>query len=185
MQNQSSYIECSSWSFKKTQEKGLPGSNSAWHSNRFGHWPSYSFRWQFDVKRWGTRRWLYVLYWSFLWRPCWRRLGTMCEMFRMGAHILCWYEGRFCLWALSVINSVLFLGCILCICNFFLYVVTILCAFFVNYSPPQIRRTYLPILGTRVCLIWGDEAFTETNFIPVFLFIMYDVYVATISSLIK
>ena len=36
-------------------------------------------------------------------------------------------------------------------------------------------------------LIWGDEAFTETNFTPVsvFLFVMYDIYVATVSSLIK
>jgi len=36
-----------------------------------------------------------------------------------------------------------------------------------------------------VRLIWGDEAFTETNFAPIFLFIMYDIYVATVSSLIK
>ena len=42
-----------------------------------------------------------------------------------------------------------------------------------------------PKLGTRVRLIWGDEAFTETNFTPVFLFVMYDIYVATVSSLIK
>jgi len=34
-------------------------------------------------------------------------------------------------------------------------------------------------------LIWGDEAFTETNFTHLFLFIMYDVYVATVSLLIK
>ena len=32
-------------------------------------------------------------------------------------------------------------------------------------------------------LIWGDETFRETNFTHVFLFIMYDVYVATVSSL--
>jgi len=36
-----------------------------------------------------------------------------------------------------------------------------------------------------VRLIWGDEAFMETNFTPVFPFIMYDIYVATVSSLIK
>jgi len=54
-----------------------------------------------------------------------------------------------------------------------------------NYSPPQIRRTHLPKLGTPVRLIWGDEAFTETNFTPVFLIIIYDIYVATVSSLIK
>jgi len=40
-----------------------------------------------------------------------------------------------------------------------------------------------PKLGTRVRLIWGDEAFTEMNFTPIFLFIMYDVYVTTVSSL--
>ena len=42
-----------------------------------------------------------------------------------------------------------------------------------------------PKLGTRVRLIWGDEAFTETNFTPVFLSIIYDIYVATVSSVIK
>jgi hypothetical protein len=68
---------------------------------------------------------------------------------------------------------------------FVLYFVTIPCAFCENYSPPQIRRTHLPKLGTRVRLIWGDEDFTETNFTPIFLFIMYDIYVATLSSLIK
>ena len=41
----------------------------------------------------------------------------------------------------------------------------------------------LPKLGTRVRLIWGDEAFTEMNFTPIFIFIMHDVYVATVSSL--
>jgi len=66
-----------------------------------------------------------------------------------------------------------------------LYFVTISCAFCENYLPPQIRHTHLPKLGTRVRLIWGDEAFTETNCTPVFLFIMYDIYVATVSSLIK
>jgi hypothetical protein len=34
-------------------------------------------------------------------------------------------------------------------------------------------------------LIWGDEAFAEMNFTRVFIFIMHDVYVATVSSLIK
>jgi hypothetical protein len=67
----------------------------------------------------------------------------------------------------------------------FSYFVTILCTFFVNYSPPQIRCTHLPILGTRMRLIWGGEAFTEINFTRIFLIIMYDVYVATVSSLIK
>jgi hypothetical protein len=57
--------------------------------------------------------------------------------------------------------------------------------FFVNYSPPQVRCTHLPILGTPMRLIWGDEAFTEINFTRLFLFIMYDVYVATVSLIIK
>jgi hypothetical protein len=55
----------------------------------------------------------------------------------------------------------------------------------VIYSPPKIRRTHLPMLGTRMGLIWGCEALRETNFKRVFLFLMYDVYVATVSSLIK
>jgi len=169
------------------EEKGLPGSNSVWHSIRFGHWPSCSFRWRFDRRRWVTRRWMYVLYWSFLWRLQWRRLDSICEMFQMGAHILCWYGGRVCLWALSEINTVLFLVCILCIRFFFFFFrfCNYYFTFFVSYSPPQIRRTHLPILGTRMRLIWGDEAFTETNFTRLFLFIMYDVYAATVSSLIK
>jgi len=106
------------------------------------------------------------------------------KIFQMGAHSWCWYGGRFCLWTLSGINSVLFLFCILCILHF-LYFVNIPCASCEKYSPPQIRHTNFPKLGTRVRLIWGDEAYTETNFTPVFLFVMYDVYVATVSSFIK
>ena len=68
---------------------------------------------------------------------------------------------------------------------FFLYFVTIPCASRENYSPPQIRRTHHHKLGTRVRLMWGDEAFMETNFTPIFLFIMYDIYVATLSLSIK
>ena len=34
-------------------------------------------------------------------------------------------------------------------------------------------------------LIWGYEAIKETNFTHVFLFLIYDVYVITVSSLIK
>ena len=49
----------------------------------------------------------------------------------------------------------------------------------------SVKIIHLPKLGTRVRLIWGDEAFMETNFAPIFLFIMYDIYVATVSSLIK
>ena len=116
--------------------------------------------------------------------PRWRRLDSICEIFQMGAHILCWCGGRVCLWALSGTNTVLFLVCILCICIFFVFC-NYYFTFFVNYSPPQIRRTHLPISGTHMRLIWRDEAFTETNFTRLFLFIMYDVYVATVSSLIK
>ena len=61
-------VECCSWFFKKTEESGLPGSNSVWHSIRFGHWPNCSFSWRFDRRR-GTRRWLWILYWSVLSRP--------------------------------------------------------------------------------------------------------------------
>jgi len=49
----------------------------------------------------------------------------------------------------------------------------------------SVKIIHLPKLGTSVRLIWGDEAFTEANFTPVFLFIIYDIYVATVSSLIK
>ena len=52
---------------------------------------------------------------------------------------------------------------------FFLYFVTIPCVFYENYLTPQIRRTHAPKLGTRVRLIWGDKAFMETKFTPVFL----------------
>ena len=68
---------------------------------------------------------------------------------------------------------------------FFLYFVTIPCAFCENYLPLQIRCTYLPKLGTCVHLLWGDEVLMETNFTPVFLFVMYFIYVAIVSSLIK
>jgi len=95
--------------------------------------------------------------------------------------VLVWRKS---LWALSGINTVLFLVCILCICISFVFC-NYSFTFFANYSPPQIRRTHLPILGTRMRLIWGDETFMETNFTRFFLFIMYDVYVATVSSLIK
>jgi len=47
--------------------------------------------------------------------------------------------------SLSGINTVSFLVCILCIhIFFFLNSVTILCAFCLNYSPPQIRNTCGP-----------------------------------------
>ena len=48
-----------------------------------------------------------------------------------------------CLWGLSWVNTVLFLVCVLGICNSF-NSVTILRAFCVNYSPPQIRNTCTP-----------------------------------------
>jgi hypothetical protein len=44
---------------------------------------------------------------------------------------------------------------------------------------------HLPKLGTRVRLISGGEAFKETNFAHAFLFLIYDFYVSTLSSLIK
>ena len=160
--------------FIKTEQMGLPGSNFVWHSIRFGHWISCSFRWRFDGRRWGTRRWLCVLYWSFLWRLQWRRLDKMCEIFQMGAHTMCWYGRRFCLWAMSRIKIVLFLVCILCI-FIFLCFFTILCVFFVNSSPPQIRNTRVPNFG-----IWsfcGNEFYTHFSFHNVWC------YVATVSSL--
>ena len=49
--------------------------------------------------------------------------------------------------SLSGINTVLFLVCILCICIFFVCFLTILCVFFVNYSPPQIRNMCAPNMG--------------------------------------
>ena len=65
------------------------------------------------------RSWLSVLYWSFLWRPQRRWTDTMCEIFQIGVHTLCRYGGRFNLWTLSGINTVLFLVCTLCTCIFF------------------------------------------------------------------
>jgi hypothetical protein len=85
---------------------------------------------------------------------------------------------KFCLWALSGINrpTLLFIVYILCICNF-LYFVTSLCAFCANYSPPQIRNTCAPKQGR-----WS---FHKNEFYTPLLFLMYDVYVTTVSSLIK
>jgi len=85
----------------------------------------------------------------------------MCEMFQMGAHTVCWYGGRFCLWSLSGINIVLFLVCILCIRIFF-YFVTILCAFCVNYSLPQFRNNCAPNLGRWS--FYGNEFYTRFSF---------------------
>ena len=61
--------------------------------------------------------------------------------------------------------------------SLFLYFVNLPCVFCENYSHRKVR--------TRVRLIWGNDAFIEKNFTPVFLFIIYDIYVATASSLIK
>jgi hypothetical protein len=44
---------------------------------------------------------------------------------------------------------------------------------------------HIPKLGIRVPLIRVGEAFKETNITQVLLFLMYDVYVITASSLIK
>ena len=59
---------------------------------------------------------------------------------------------------------------------------TFLRVFRVNYSPPQIRNRCAP---TGVHLIRGYEAFKETIVKRVFLLLMYDIYVTTVSSLIK
>ena len=91
---QSACVECFSWSFKKTEEKGLPGSNSVWHSIRYGFWPNFTFRWRFDRRR-GIRLRLCVLYRSFLWRPQCRRVDTMCEMFQIGANLCVGMEEDF------------------------------------------------------------------------------------------
>jgi hypothetical protein len=112
---------------------------------------------------------LCVLYSLFLWRPLWRRLDTMCEMFQMGEHTLCWCGGRFCLWSLSGLNTVLFLFCILCIC-IFLFFVTIPCGFCENYlsppneahSPPQIRNMCAPNLGRWS--FYGNKFYARFSF---------------------
>jgi hypothetical protein len=67
----------------------------------------------------------------------------MCEILQMGAHTVCWYGGRFCLWAMSGKHNVLFLVCILCIVFFFKFC-NYSCALCANYSPPQIRDTCAP-----------------------------------------
>jgi hypothetical protein len=61
-------------------------------------------------------------------------------------------------------------------CNF-LYFVSVFCALCANHSPL--------LLETRVRLNRGDEAFRKSDFTQLFLFLMYDVYVTTVSSLIK
>jgi hypothetical protein len=121
----------------------LLGSKSVWHSVRFGNWFSNCTHWRCDRRGWGTRRWLSVLYWSFLWRPHWRILDRMCEMFQRGAQTLCWYGGRFCFWVLSGINTVLFIV-VLSLYLWFLYSVTFLLVFCANYTPPQNRNTCAP-----------------------------------------
>jgi hypothetical protein len=93
----------------------------------------------------------------------------MCEMFQMGAHILCWYGGRVCLWALSGIDTVLFLVCILCIrifsvfCNYSLY---FLCKLFTSpnqaHSPPHITNTCAPNMGRWS--FYGNEFYTPFSF---------------------
>jgi adenosine/AMP kinase len=49
----------------------------------------------------------------------------------------------------------------------------------------SLQIIHLPELGTRARLNRGAEACRKINFTHVFLFLMYDVYVTTISSLIK
>jgi len=77
---------------QKDRREVLPGSNSVWQFIRFEHRPSCSLRWWFDGRS-GTIWWFCVLWWPQL-----RRVDTMCEIFQMGAHTVCWYGGRFCLW---------------------------------------------------------------------------------------
>ena len=48
----------------------------------------------------------------------------------------------------------------------------------------RVYITHLPKLETRVRLIWGDEAFKETNSTHSYLFLIYDAYAATVSTLI-
>ena len=121
---------------QKDRREGLPGSNSVCYFIKFESWPSCSFRLWFDGRR-GTRRWLRVLYWSFLWLPQWRRVDMMCEIFQVGAHTVCWYGGRFCLWALSGMNTVLFLVCIFCICIFFKFCKYSLCCLCKLFTSPN------------------------------------------------
>jgi hypothetical protein len=44
---------------------------------------------------------------------------------------------------------------------------------------------HLPKLGTCVHVIGGGEVFKKTTFTHIFLFLMYDFYVITVSSSIK
>jgi len=63
-----------------------------------------------------------------------------------------------------------------------LYFVTIPCAFFENYSPPQIRCTHFP----NTCApTFGRLSFHGNEIYTLFLFILYGTYVVTVSSLIK
>ena len=127
-------------SFKKTDEKDMPGSSYVWHCIGFRNWPSsflsLTIRWKeiqgqdadavFSTARFSEDH-------------NGEELDTTCEMFQMGEHILCWCGGRFCWWDLSRINTVLFLFCILCSCVVFFFV-------FCNYS---------------VCFLW--KLFTSPN----------------------
>ena len=123
---------------QKQRREGLPRSNSVWHFIRFEHWPSCYFRWWFNRIR-GTRRWLCVLYRSSVWRPQRRRVDTVCEIVQMGHKLCVGMEDNFDCETIPIFVLV----CILCICNF-LNSVTILCAFCINYSASQIRKTCAP-----------------------------------------
>jgi hypothetical protein len=142
IQNQSACVQCSSWSFKKDGKKGLPGSNSVWHSIRSWHWSNCSFRWRFDLRR-DTWRWLL----------CTGRVSEdhsgvyriRCAKCFRWAHTHCAGMEEYFVCEMCRINrlTVWFIVYILCICNC-LYFVTILCALCANYSPPQIRNTCAP-----------------------------------------
>jgi hypothetical protein len=139
------------------EEKGLQGSNSIWHSIRFWHWPSCSFRWRFDVQRY-TWSWLFVLHWLFFLKQQWRRLDTMCEMFQMGAHTLYWYGGIFCLWASSGIDRPTFCFVFVIFCILWLFFV--LSVQIIHLSPNY----------KHVCLNRGGGALRKTNFTHLFSF---------------
>jgi len=85
----------------------------------------------------------------------------MCAMFQMGTHSLCWCGERFCLWDLSGINFFSLLS-LYPLYLYLLYFVTILCAFFVNYSSPQIRNTCAPNLGRWG--FYGKEFYAHFSF---------------------
>jgi hypothetical protein len=76
-----------------------------------------------------------VWYWSFLWKPQWRTVDMMCEIFKMGAHTL---------FVSLVMDKHRFVFSLYPSYLYFFNFVTILSAFCVNYLPPQIRNMCAP-----------------------------------------